>query len=570
MRSTNFDGRFGAIVLLLLLFGPAAALSQVGGGALPRPGETRPELPDFEPDAEQPGSILPPLVLPQEPDTHGLSGGLKAFVHEVRITGNTVMGDEELSEITRGYEGRELGYADLVALRDSLTLLYTGRGYVTSGAVLPDQSLRDGVVEVWIVEGRLEDIRVTTDGRFRPSYFESRIARRTKGPVQVQQIEETLQILQQDDRIKDIEASLIPGERRGESILEIRVHEAAPYRLFGEGNNYEVPLVGAEAGHVQAAFTNLTGFGDSIQIDYTMSEGLDEIQARYKAPVSPWDTELELHFRYSWADVVDQEFDELRIRSTEETYGITVRQPLYRSVRSKVAAFITGEYRRSQSFFFDEGFAFVPGPNSNGVSHVTVLRFGGEFTFRGRRQVFAARSTFSFGLDAINATDNPGNIPDSQFFVWLGQLQWARRLSLLDAQLIGRFDIQLSDSPLLGMEQFAMGGWNTVRGYRQNQLVRDDGMVGSLELRIPVLHRSDGGTWLELGTFVDAGYSWNGQRHEVGKSTLVGIGVNARLHITDRIDFNLDWAEDIKEIHSDGEWNLQDVGVYAGLTVRFP
>ena len=42
------------------------------------------------------------------------------------------------------------------------------------------------------------------------------------------------------------------------------------------------------------------------------------------------------------------------------------------------------------------------------------------------------------------------------------------------------------------MEQIAVGGMRTVRGYRENQMVRDNALISSLELRIPLLRTALG------------------------------------------------------------------------------
>jgi hemolysin activation/secretion protein len=101
--------------------------------------------------------------------------------------------------------------------------------------------------------------------------------------------------------------------------------------------------------------------------------------------------------------------------------------------------------------------------------------------------VLAARARFSFGLDAFNATMNPGDLPDSRFVVWLGQVQWARQLTPWGLQVIARSDVQLASQPLLPLEQIAVGGRYTVRGYLENQVVRDNAVLASVETRIPLV-----------------------------------------------------------------------------------
>lgn len=103
--------------------------------------------------------------------------------------------------------------------------------------------------------------------------------------------------------------------------------------------------------------------------------------------------------------------------------------------------------------------------------------------------MLAARSTLSFGLDALGATTHGGDAPDGRFFAWLAQLQWGHRLPerYRGSELIARLDAQLTGDRLLSLEKFGMGGLRTVRGYQENQLVRDNGIAGSVELRVPVL-----------------------------------------------------------------------------------
>ena len=127
--------------ILVGLLLPLPALAQLG---IDRPGDERLELPPFEPPEKKRGTILPPLLLPTERDTRGLSGGVTVVLREILIRGNTVLPQDELSAIAEPYVGREVSFADLEALRDQLTLAYIERGYVTSGAVIPAQSLEDG------------------------------------------------------------------------------------------------------------------------------------------------------------------------------------------------------------------------------------------------------------------------------------------------------------------------------------------------------------------------------------------------------------------------------------------
>jgi hemolysin activation/secretion protein len=200
-----------------------------------------------------------------------------------------------------------------------------------------------------------------------------------------------------------------------------------------------------------------------------------------------------------------------------------------------------------------------------------VLRGGLEWTYRSPAQVLALRGMISGGLDALGATHHPGDaVPDGQFVAGLIQAQWARRLPIADAYTIARANLQLADRPLLGLEQFSIGGRFSVRGYRENEVVRDSGADGSLELHVPI-PLPGVGDWhpgLEAIPFLDAGYAWNQSRQPFPRGEdqdLVGAGIGARLEITSRLAFEVFWGASLTDVDSIGGDSLQDHGVHVGL-----
>ena len=144
------------------------------------------------------------------------------------------------------------------------------------------------------------------------------------------------------------------------------------------------------------------------------------------------------------------------------------------------------------------------------------------------RLIASIRSTISWGVGAFGATDLGNNLPNGRFVGWLGQFQHARRIGQSDCQLVLRFDGKLVNSPLLPLEQFAVGGMRTVRGFRTNQLVRDYGYAASAEVRVPILRSPDGTALLQLAPFIDAGGAWYKGRATDSPKTLSSAGVGLR------------------------------------------
>jgi hemolysin activation/secretion protein len=147
-------------------------------------------------------------------------------------------------------------------------------------------------------------------------------------------------------------------------------------------------------------------------------------------------------------------------------------------------------------------------------------------------------------------------------------------LPWLDAQMLTRFDVQLSPDPLLPLEQYAIGGRYTVRGYRENTLVRDQGFNASVELRIPIFERIQPAILIELAPFADVGRSWNNSREgsfaNTRPETLASVGVGVRTLLLRRVFGELYWGHLLKHIRDLGDSDLQDDGIHFRLGLTWP
>ena len=540
----------------------------VGVDPTGRSGDT-PRLPQDAPSGSSPPPTFTLPSLPTvSPRDHGST--LRFLVREIRITGNTVFSAEELGQVTAPYVNREVSSDELEDVRLALSRWYAERGYVNSGAVLPDQTIQDGIVTVHIVEGTLTQVEIEGNRWTRSRYFEDRLSLRRGQPLNVNTMSEQLRLLQQDERVAQLHAELRPGIKPGEGILRVRVHEEQPYSLIVGFNNYQSPTVGAERGILAFAHRNVTGNGDEFRLTSGQSSGVrPQIDTSYSFPITSQNTTIALNFRRNDFTVIEAPFDPLDIASESTIYGISLRHPLFRTVQREIAVAVTGEHLRNVTFLAGNRFSFSSGAR-NGRSKVSVLRVATEWTERTEEQVVALRSRFSIGVDVFGATSNRSGLADGQFFSWLGQLQWARRWQSWNVHTIARLDVQLTPNPLLSLEQIAAGGRYSVRGYRENQLVRDNGLISSFEVRVPIVRNAAWADTLEFAPFVDAGHAWNRKGPTPNRSTLVSVGIGLRWALTLpqpwrwRPELEIYWGHALRDVRTAGG-DLQDHGLHMQL-----
>ena len=521
-----------------------------------------------------PEFTLPPLDKPSENEQASTMSSLRIMVSEIEITGNTVFSNSELNQIAQPYLNRQLAAEDIEALRRALTVHYVERGYINSGAIIPDQTLADGRIIIQIIEGELTRILVQTSGRLWPGYVENRLWLDGGPPLNIVDLQQRMQLLQTDVRIERLNAELKPGLERGQAELNVKVEEMIPYQLWFRFNNYQSPSVGAERGEVSGIHNNLLGFGDVFSLTVGRSEGVSpKIDLGYSIPLNARETTFSFQYRKNDFNSVEARFKPLDIQSQSNIYTLSLRQPLYRTLTREFAIGLGIEHLENTAYLLSEPFSFSYG-SEDGKSKVTALRFSQEFIQRSQAQVLALTSRFSFGIEAWNATiHDDSNIPDSRYIAWLGQFQWVNRLPLWDSQTIFRTDVQLSNEPLLSLEQIAVGGRYSVRGYRENQLVRDNAVIASLEWRIPIIKEKSWADVIQLAPFVDYGRAWNTTMETPYPDDLTSVGIGLRWErrlkppATLHPQFEIYWGIPFKNLNGNSDWNLQESGIHFQLSM---
>ena len=522
------------------------------------------------PEPVQPIGPLQPPTVPDEDPTNSLPPIPGTIVVKTfRVTGSTIFTDQQFAEWLAPYTNRPLTFAELLEARSQVTQRYVDQGYSTSGAYLPPQDIDPdrGVVEIRVLEGRLEAIEIQGLRRLREGYVRRRIERATQPPLQVDRLLAALQRLQVDPLIDTVSAELSAGIEPGTNLLRVSLTEADTFHGDLSVDNGRSPSVGTVRRRATVTQANLLGFGDGLSLSYTNTDGSDTIETNYTFPIDSRNSTIGARFEWTGSRIIEDPFDPLDIKADSYQYDLTYRRPLIQSPTSEAAMGLTLSYLDSQTSLLGVDFPLSPGADEDGKTTVTALRWFQEWTSRSDRQVLALRSQFSLGLDALGSTINRES-PDSQFLAWRGQAQWVRLLAP-DALLLVRGDAQWADRPLLSVEQFGLGGFESVRGYRQDVLLTDGGVLGSVELRLPLFRAPKINGVMQIIPFIDVGAGWNrGDRPDPDPSTLVGLGLGLRWQQGDRFTARLDYAIPLVDVNEAEGDTWQENGLYFSVQWR--
>lgn len=494
-------------------------------------------------------------------------------VSQIEVVGSKILTAADLEPITKPLEGRSVTLEELRQAADAITQLYLDRGFITSRAILTEQIITNGVVQIQVVEGSLEQIEVEGTRRLNPSYVRNRILLGANTPLNRDKLEDQLRLLKADPLFTNVEASLRPGTKLGQSILIVRITESPAVTGFVGSDNYSPPSVGSVRLGAGLNYRNLTGIGDEIQGSYyhTTTSGADVFDFSYRVPLNAMNGTLQLRAAPSYNRITDPDFEDLDIRGGNGLYEINYRQPLIRTPRQEFALALGFSFENGQTFLFqDTPFPFGIGPDEDGKSKTRVLKFGQDFVKRDPQGAWALRSQFSFGLGIFDATDNDDPVPDGQFFSWLGQIQRVQRLGN-DHLLIIQGDIQLTPDSLLPSQQFVIGGGQSVRGYRQNARSGDNGFRFSIEDRIALARDEAGVPVFQLAPFVDMGKVWNksDNPNKLSDQTfLIGAGLGLLWQPVPQFYLRFDYGYPIVNLDDRGS-DIQDDGFYFSVYYQF-
>ncbi len=517
---------------------------------LPIP-QPSPEPPLDEPPARPPDSQ-------QRPEIPG-----EITVTKFEFTGNTAFSDKKLQEAIANFTNRPITFAELLKVEGVITNKYVQAGYINSGAVIPanQRFRREGaVVKIQIVEGAVEEIKVTGNRRLKPGYIRSRIAIGSSKPLNRKRLLQSLQLLQLNPLIENISAELSAGPRPGRSLLEIKIKEADSFNVEFFADNGRAPSVGSFRRGVSIKEGNLLGFGDAIALKYTNTDGSNAFDLSYSLPVNPRNGTVTIAGGFTDTEVIEPPFDRIDITGDSYYLEIGFRQPIFQTPTKEFALGITASRQESQTKLLGQGFPLSAGANDDGKTRISALRFFQEWTQRSPQDVLALRSQFSLGVGAFNATIN-NDPPDSRFFAWRGQGQYIRRLAP-DSLLVLRSDLQFASRALVPLEQFGLGGFQSVRGYRQDALLTDNGFFATAEVRLPVLRAKDIQGVLQVVPFVDFGIGWNSSGNsDPSPNTLVGVGMGLQWQMGNNFTARLDYGIPLTDVDN-RDRTLQEEGVY--------
>jgi hemolysin activation/secretion protein len=359
----------------------------------------------------------------------------------------------------------------------------------------------------------------------------------------------------------------MPDAKLGEAILDIDVSRARSYQVMLSIDNYRPPSVGSNQLGVGGWVRNLTGQGDVLEVKALLpmsGQSGENIGVTWHMPLGYYGTHFSVAIDQGRSAVTEEPMNVLDIRSSMDSRDIGISQSLVETLAQTATVGLNRVNRSNKTWLLGAPFSFSPGEPS-GVTKESLWRFWQEYTLRSSVDVFALRSTFTHGKN--NLHDIVGlpatTIPERKYHTWLMQAQYAHHVFDNGAQVILRGAWQQTNNHLSPLDGMSIGGVDTVRGYRENQLIRDNGATLNVEFEYPVIRKGGREFNLTVTPFYDYGRGHN--RSEAAEMiSSCGLSFKARW---DSVEANIALAKRLATSANIGSGTaLQDRGVHFQLS----
>lgn len=381
---------------------------------------------------------------------------------------------EQIQAVTEPYIGKQITLKDLREIAEKITNLYRDRGYMTCGAVLPPQRIRDGVVEIRLIEGKTGKVALTGNRFTRTGYIMNRLGLKAGEITNTDKLNKDLRWFQGTNDVQ-LRVVMKPGAEEGTTDYDVMVFEPKnqSVTLYVDNDGYETSGRWREG--IFYNMKSLTGHRDSLRAHFIRSDGTKAWALGYSVPISKKGMRLDLDYSGNRTEVIKGELKNrnLDVTGKSTSFSLTWRVPFHVTDRSRHEAGLQYINQSTKTDLYHGLFPWVDDKINRVIPYVS-------FTHYGKDSVFYHKHSFVFARrrDIDGDSDTAKLYRLSSF--------WQKRTK--DGQFWqARLDGQLGSNDTLGSsDRFFIGGVNSVRGYEEGFIGGGKGISMGIEYHIPV------------------------------------------------------------------------------------
>ena len=451
-----------------------------------------------------PGASSLPAI---RPDPQAAMPDTTPFVvRQLRIEGNTVFDSATLQALLATMQDKRLTLSQIAEGIEAITTYYRGAGYPLARAIIPAQTIEDGVVRVQVIEANWGQVEVRNKSAVKDAVLLRVLSNLEPGSVIRLDAMERATLLLADMPGVLPRALLRAGQQFGSSDLVVEAQPGAAWSAGLSADNFGSRYTGVTRTNANVQWNNPLERGDTLGLNSLNSEGggLKYVRLAYELPV--WAAGVQAGVDRSEMDYrLGDTAASLLASGKAQISGVWLRNSLLRSQGANLNARLGFSHSVLQDHVDSKG------EKNDRTLNVWALELSGE---RQDDWLGGGKNTLGLALysgrvvfdDAEAAARDASTANAAGGFA---RATWAfSRSQALGAGVIAVLSMngQWAQKNLDNGQKFSVGGANSVRAYRSGVLSGDSGAFGSLELRyaLPLPQNlQQTGNW-QVSAFVDS------------------------------------------------------------------
>lgn len=507
---------------------------------------------------------------------------LRITVKQFHFTGQTHFSEADLQALLTDYLNREIRFSDLEAAVKKVTAHYRQAGFFLVSAYLPQQTIKNGQVEIAVLEGQLdashlnaEVIEMLGEVRINRTVLQQFLDTYAEGELLTIEELNHLSLLINDLPGINSKIVLMPGTKPGSSALRLKVKEEPLLKGYALTDNHGLYSTGYYRFDGGVSLYDALGLGEQLNLRVQTTDSGDMVSgsADYTMPINGYGTRLavnfsELHYQ------LRRSFTPLAAQGLARTVGISLQHPLWLAREGRLTGMAHYEHRWLEDH--------VRSYNTDNPRELNMVSFSltGHyydqlFAASGITQAYAGVSVGKLHFnqpDAFLRDQTSGLLSHGGYHKFVWQLNRTQNI-IEDFSLFVNFQGQIASKNLDTSEQISLGGPTAIRAYPVGEGSADEGWLfnGEARYHLPDLPYIPG--YLQLVGFIDTGFSrinarpLAGDLHNSQHLTGYGLGLN----LLEAAGFNLRtsvaWRDRRRQPTSDA--NAQDPMLYFQLSKSF-
>jgi len=472
---------------------------------------------------------------------------------DVDIPGGVVPLEKVLNPI---YLDQPVGPETISQLKQAIATYYRNYGRPIVSVLVPEQDVTDGVLQLVVTEGRVGKVSVEGNRWFSSERLEDYMSLKPDEFIDEDKLIADLGFINRNP-FRRADVIYAPGEEPGQTDIRLLTADRFPLRVFAGGENSGVYATGRQRWVGGFVWANAWGLDHVMSFQYSTSANFNKFQSysgSYEIPL-PWKHAASISGGFSEVHATIRSFRQMANHGNSAQISGRYRIPMRHRIGWEGELSFGADWKRTNNTVEFGGLSQpVIAQNANLFQIAAAYSGGIEYSFlRLSMDVEIFGSPFEFLPNQSTAVYD-ALVPGANVRYLYGKSSWAFLFRLpqdFSFSLIARG--QLSSGNLLPMEQYGIGGYNTVRGYEERQLNYEQALLASAEFRTPAIgiikrYKTKINDGLQLLAFCDWG--WGSHHTQIQGSpntdSLAGAGAGARYSVQDWLTARLDLGYQIR------------------------